>query len=97
MLIGFGGIFKKGLFYTVKEVTQERATLLNLGGEAIDAPLAAVYKQTRLAHALTYACCQGLSLQGRVKLMDASSPHFTRRHLYVGISRATAASLVEVL
>ena len=52
--------------------------------------------QTRLAHALTYASSQGLTLQGRVHL-DTRSEHFTLRHLYIGCSRATSGNLLEVV
>jgi hypothetical protein len=53
-------------------------------------------RSLRLASALTYASCQGLTLKGRVRL-ETDSPNMTLRHLYVGISRATAADLVEVV
>ena len=49
----------------------------------------------RLSYALTYASCQGLTLHGVVRL-DTQSSHFTLKHLYVGLSRAKAADLVEV-
>ena len=49
----------------------------------------------RLCYALTYASCQGLTLPGVVRL-DTRSDHFTLKHLYVGLSRGTAAELVEV-
>jgi hypothetical protein len=45
---------------------------------------------------LTYASCQGLTLPGRLRL-ETGSPNMTLRHLYVGVSRATAADLVEVI
>jgi len=53
-------------------------------------------KSLRLAYALTYASCQGLTLKGLVRL-ETDSPNMTLRHLCVGISRATAANLVEVV
>ncbi|CAE7497464.1 unnamed protein product, partial [Symbiodinium microadriaticum] len=58
---------------------------------------AELLRHTRLCHAITYASCQGLTLQGRVHLCDTSSPHFELRHLYVGASRATSAELLSVL
>mgnify|MGYP002809688238 CR=1 FL=1 len=45
---------------------------------------------------MTYASCQGRTLAGRLRL-EVDSVHMTTRHLYVGISRATAADLVEVV
>ena len=53
-------------------------------------------KALRLAYALTYASCQGLTLEGRVRLWDTDSPHFTRRHLFVALSRATGAEYVDI-
>jgi hypothetical protein len=53
-------------------------------------------KSLRLPYALTYASCQALTLKGVVRL-ETDSKNMTLRHLYVGISRATAAELVEVL
>ena len=47
------------------------------------------------ADAVTYASCQGLTLQGRVRL-DLGSVHLSLRHLYVGTSRATSSDLFEV-
>jgi hypothetical protein len=53
-------------------------------------------RSLRLPYALTYASCQALTLKGVVRL-ETESSNMTLRHLYVGISRATAASLVEVV
>ncbi len=48
-------------------------------------------KWLRLSRALTHASCQGLSLRG-ARLLDAESPHFTWKRLYVGTSRCTSSS-----
>ena len=53
-------------------------------------------RSLRLPYALTYASGQGLTLKGRIRL-ETESPNMTLRHLYVGISRATAPGLVEVV
>jgi len=90
-LIGAGGLCKKGLFYEVAEVTPEWCILQ--GGLKLSHEQAS--KSLRLAYALTYAYCQGLTLKGVVRL-ETDSPNFTLKHLYVGTSRATAADLVEV-
>ena len=50
----------------------------------------------RLTYAMTYASCQGLTLPGLVRL-DTQSEHITIKHLYVGLSQATSADLVEVV
>ena len=51
----------------------------------------------RPAHALTYFSFQGRSLDGVVRLHDTRSPYFSKRHLQVGVGRATAAHLVQVV
>ena len=90
-LIGAGHRCLKGVFYEVEEVDDVFVKLTN--GTKL------THEQTlqslRLSYALTYASCQGLTLPGVVRL-DTQSTHFTLKHLYVGISRATAADLVEV-
>ncbi len=90
-LIGAGHRCLKGLFYEVEEVTEELVRLttgLQLTHEQ-------AVQSLRLCYALTYASCQGLTLPGVVRL-DAKSEHLTLKHLYVGLSRATAADLAEV-
>ena len=82
----------KGLFYEVEEVTEDAVRLTN--GQVLTYEQAV--QSLRLCYALTYASCQGLTLPGVVRL-DTKSEHFTLKHLYVGLSRATAADLVEVL
>ena len=50
----------------------------------------------RPAWALNYAGCQGLTLRGRVRLLETEHSKYHLKHLYVGSSRATAACLLEV-
>ena len=94
-MIGAGGKAKKGLFYKVVAVSAEEVVLAGADGELRLSADAAV-KAIRAAWALTYAACQGLTLPGRVRLLETDCPHFSIRHLYVGSSRATAAGLLEV-
>ena len=88
-LIGVGGRVTKGIYVHVAEVGPEKIVLD--GGDSFTH--AALLKHTRLCHAITYASCQGLTLEGRVFLCDTESPHFTLKHLYVGSSRATSSEL----
>ena len=92
-LVGAGGKVPRGVFVTVKEVDGERVHLD--GGQQFSH--AELLRQTRLCHAITYASCQGLTLCGRVWLMDTGTQHFNVRHLYVGASRATSSELLSVL
>ncbi len=91
-LVGAGGKVLKGLFYTVENLTEDSVELI--GGLKLTHQDAV--RSLRLPYALTYASCQALTLKGVVRL-ETESTNMTLRHLYVGISRATAASLVEVL
>ena len=92
-LVGASGPCPKGILVEVTELSAEQVTLSNgaeLGAEQ-------VCKCKRLAHCLCYSSVQGLTLPGVVRLSDTASPMFNLRHLYVGVSRATAACLVEVV
>ena len=51
----------------------------------------------RLSFAQTYASCQGTEFDGQLRLHDTSHKHFTRRHLFVGLSRARAARDASVV
>ncbi len=90
-VIGAGGKCLKGLFYTIRAVSAEQVFLDGLTLSHQEA-----VRSLRLSYALTFASCQGLTLPGRLRL-ETESPHMSIRHLYVGISRATAAELVEVV
>ena len=89
-LVGAGGKVAKGCFVTVSEASPE-SVKLEMGERFTRAEL---LRHTRLCHAITYASCQGLTLQGRVHLCDTTSPHFELRHLYVGASRAELLSVL---
>ena len=91
-LLGAGRKCLKGLFYEVKAVDEAFVELscgLKLTHEDC-------FYSLRLCYSITYAACQGLTLPGVVRL-ETNSPNFTLRHLYVGISSATSAQLVEVV
>ena len=51
-------------------------------------------RNLRLAYALTYAAVQGRTCTTSVALHDTKHHRFTRRHLVMGLGRATAAELV---
>ena len=91
-LVGAGGKCLKGLWYNVEKLTEDTVELV--GGLKLSHQDAV--RSLRLPYALTYASCQALTLKGVVRL-ETESSNMTLRHLYVGISRATAASLVEAL
>jgi hypothetical protein len=91
-LIGSGGAVKKGVFETVAAVTPDEIVLES--GTCLTAHQGV--RSLRLSYALTYPSSQGLTLPGVVRLCCPSSKHFTKTHLYVGASRATRHSDLEV-
>ena len=67
-----------------------------LGYELI-VPIQTMEMRLRLAHALVYASVQGRTFRdARVRLWDTSHKYFSKTHLLVGISRATAGRYVDV-
>ena len=83
---------KKGVFETVETVTPDEIVLHS--GTRLTAHQGV--RSLRLAYALTYPSSQGLTLPGVVRLCCTNSRHFTKKHLYVGSSRAVRHSDLEV-
>jgi len=94
-LVGAGGKFRKGLFGNIVSVEDDLVTV-DVNESIIRLTQEQFFKSARLAYALCYAGVQGLTLQGRVRLCETSHPRFTKKMLYIGVSRATAAELCEV-
>jgi hypothetical protein len=93
-LIGAGGRAKKGILYKVASLTPDKITVEG-NGETLTMTHETAVKCLRLTHCLTYASCQGLSLDG-VRLLETDSHWFTWRHLYVGASRCTSSATLQV-
>ena len=91
-LVGAGGKLLKGVFYEVKSCDADSVTLTNDQKLSHDEAI----KFLRLSYAITYASSQGLTLHGRVRLEDTDNRHFGLRHLFVGASRCTGSSLLEI-
>ena len=82
---------RKGVFVTVNHIDENTITL--------DNGLTLSYDQCdclRLSHSITYAACQGLTLQGGVRLCETAHNNFNIKHLYVGSSRCTSAQLLQI-
>jgi hypothetical protein len=96
-LIGSVSAEKKGVrngcLYTVASVGGDKVRLAGL--EATFS-----YEQVklwlRLSYAQTYASCQGTEFEGALRLWDVAHRHFSKRHLFVGLSRAKLAAAVGV-
>ena len=95
VLIGCVSAEKKGIrngcLYTVASVADDVVRL-----EGLEASF--TYEQCmqwlRLSYAQTYASCQGTQFEGPLCLWDVTHKFFTRRHLFVGLSRSTSAAFV---
>jgi hypothetical protein len=71
-------------------------TLESETGKVIEFDPARFQEFFRLAHAMVFQVAQGRTLPGTVCLWETGSPHFTKKHRLVGLSRATAAELVSI-
>ena len=81
------------MLYTVESCGEERVQLAS--GPSLTHEQAKAW--LRLSFAQTYASCQGTEFAGTLRLHDTDSAHFTRRHLFVGLSRAKDMGLVSVV
>ena len=81
----------------VEEVEDAQAitVVCELSQKEFVLPAEFVSAHMRLCFALTYASIQGATLKNRIRLYT-HHPRMTLKHLFVGISRATAYALVEV-
>jgi hypothetical protein len=90
------GVINSG-FYTVEALEADTVVVrCELTQKTLRLPMDFVKKSMRNCFALTQYACQGLSLQGRVRI-HADHPRMDKRKLYVCTSRCTAASLLEVV
>ena len=66
------------------------------GRERIELTHAQAAAWLRLPFAQTYASCQGSEFEGSLRLWDTDSRHFTRRRLFVAVSRAKEGCAIRV-
>jgi hypothetical protein len=85
---------RNGCLYTVTEVTEDSVRLQELDGTY---SFEQVKSWLRLSYAQTYASVQGTEFDAQLRLHDTNHRFFTRRHLFVGLSRARAAQDVSVV
>ena len=67
------------------------------GGQTHRVTLAFCQLNLRLAFFMTYASVQGRTVVGTLALHDTKHHHFSRRHLVMGLTRATAVDLVWLM
>ena len=88
---------RNNVLYTVRPLTEELVYLSAPHTEELLAlPYAQVSELLRLSYAQTYASCQGTEFEGSLRLHDTQNRNFTRRHLFVALSRAKRADQIDV-
>ena len=75
---------RNGCLYTVASVRDDEASFT----------YDQVKQWLRLSYAQTYASCQGTEFEGPLRLWDVGHKYFTRRHLFVGLSRSKNAAFI---
>jgi hypothetical protein len=85
---------RNGCLYTVASIDASAQTLVLEGV----GPL--TFDQTRawlgLSYAQTYASCHCTEFDDSLRLWDCAHRHFSRRHLFVGLSRARVNAVVSL-
>ena len=86
-----------GGFYSVVSAASDQCVVTCVAtGRTLTLATPFVARHLRLAFAITMASAQGSTLKGRIRIYSRH-PRFTRRHLFVCLSRATSAELLEVV
>ena len=76
---------------------EEQLVLRAETGEQLNLNYEAVTDLLRLSFARTYASIQGTEFEsGRVRLHDTAKKHFSRRHLFVTISKCRRAEDIDI-
>jgi hypothetical protein len=83
---------RNGCLYTVESIDAQTLVLEGVGRLTFDQARAWL----RLSYAQTYASCQGTEFADSLCLWDCAHRHFSRRHLFVGLSRARANAAVSL-
>ena len=89
---------KNNVLYEVLAIGEDTVTLETTESEGgtLELSLAQLSMWTRLSFARTYASCQGWECEDSLRLHDTGNPHFTRRHLFVAMSRAKECSKLAI-
>ncbi len=93
-LLGCGGLVKNQVLYRIQKIEGEELWL-----EGLQKPLsfAQAKSSLRLSFAQTYASVQGTEYSEPLRLHDCGHKFFTRKHLFVGLSRSRSGALVSLV
>ncbi len=95
-LLGCGGSAKNQVLYTIAGIDEEKEEL-TLEGLAKPLSFAAAPASLRLSFAQTYASVQGTEYEEGLRLHDCRHKFFTRKHLFVGLSRSRSGALISLV
>ena len=90
------GLLYNGGWYEIKACDHKVFRLMTENGSDLEISAQEAMAKLRMTWALTYACVQGLTLPGRVRLHDCLHTRMDWRKLNVGLSRGTRSDLVEI-
>jgi hypothetical protein len=85
---------RNGCLYAVESIDTSTQTLVLGGVGSLTFDQARTW--LRLSYAQTYASCQGTEFADSLCLWDCAHRHFSRRHLFVGLSRARVNAAVSL-
>ena len=95
-LLGCGGVARNQVLYTIARIDGEHEELW-LEGLEKSLSFAQVKSCLRLSFAQTYASVQGTEYTEALRLHDCRHKFFTRKHLFVGLSRSRSGALVSLV
>ena len=85
---------KNNVLYTVTAVWSDSIEITNK--ETISLTFEQFGQLTRLSYAQTYASVQGSEFSESLRLHDTNNCHFSRKHLFVALSRGRQKELIDV-
>ena len=91
------GIRNNVLYKVVKNDDDVHVARKGNESELISLTFAQVGALLRLSYAQTYASCQGAEFDDSLRLHDASSKHFTMRHLFVALAHSKNKGLIDIV
>ena len=100
-LLGSTQSSKKGIrnnvMYVVEQINDDNIIMKKRGSEeSITLSKEQVGAYLRLSYAVTYASVQGTEFSESLRLHDTNNSHFTKKHLFVAISRGKKKDLIDV-
>ena len=86
-----------GVFLTVGQVRNEDCDVTDEFGNCFSLTFAAIARSARLAHAITVTSSQSREFDCPVVIWDLDSPRYTRKYLYVAMTRVRRPEVLVVV